>query len=115
MTKAPSAKSQVNHDTSIFRESDTGKWYLLIGGCTYSAPGSGRDPNVPSAGHDACEGNAQLWTSTDLWNFTYVTALTPGGPGGYWELPYLLPFDKDGNAIDNYHMETGDQYVLAFG
>ena len=89
MTHAPSPRSQVNHDTSIWRESDTGKWFLLIGGCTYNAPGSGRDPNIPSTGHTKCQGNAQLWTSPDLWNFTYVGPLTPGGPGGYWELPYL--------------------------
>ena len=41
--------------------------------------------------------------------------LTPGGPGKYWELPYLLPFDAQGEAIDNYHQERGSQFVLAFG
>lgn len=43
-----------------------GMWYLLIGGCTYNSPASGLDPNMPSPGHAKCEGNAQLWTSTNL-------------------------------------------------
>jgi hypothetical protein len=73
------------------------------------APGPGRGPNAPSTGHTACEGNAQLWTSPGLWGFTYVSALTPGGPGGYWELPYLLPFDRKGNAIDNLHIEPRER------
>ena len=29
---APSGASQTNHDTSIFQRSDTGEWFLLIGG-----------------------------------------------------------------------------------
>ena len=116
MNVPPSKASQTNHDTSIWRDSDTGTWYVLIGGCTYNAPGSGRDPNLPSPpDHVQCQGNAQLWTSADLWNFTYVDPITPGGPGKYWELPYLLPFDEQGDAIDNYHHEQGSQYVLAFG
>jgi len=41
--------------------------------------------------------------STDLKTFTYMKPITPGGPGPYWELPYVLPFTKDGKAIDNYH------------
>ena len=109
---APSKASQTNHDTSIWQDSDTAAWYLLIGGCTYAAPGPGVDPNIPTG---SCHGNAQLWTSPDLWNFSYVTAITPGGPGGYWELPYLLPFDDVGNAIDDVHHEQASQYVLAFG
>ena len=109
---APSKASQTNHDTSIWQDSDTGAWYLLIGGCTYAAPGHGANPNHPDG---PCHGNAQLWTSPDLWNFTYVTAITPGGPGGYWELPYLLPFDAAGNAVDDIHHEQAAQYVLAFG
>lgn len=48
-------------------------------------------------------------------NWTYVGPITPGGPGGYWELPYLLPFDADGTAIENYHHQLGEQFVLAFG
>ena len=92
MTTAPSAASQVNHDTAIFR---VGKeWRLLIGGCTFNGT------NVPSPGVP-CAGNAQVWRSSDLLNFSYVQPLTPGGPGGYWELPYLLPFDAEGKAMTN--------------
>ena len=33
----------------------------------------------------------------------------------YWELPYLLPFNSDGTAIDNYHHEAGETFALMFG
>ena len=32
MTKAPSARSQTNHDTSIWRDGPGGTWYILSGG-----------------------------------------------------------------------------------
>ena len=85
MTQAPSPKSQTNHDSSIWRDGPGGTWYMLSGGCTYDGG------NTPSPGV-GCAGNAQLWNSTDLKSFTYMQPITPGGPGPYWELPYLLPF-----------------------
>ena len=57
----------------------------------------------------------QLWNSTDLKSFTYMHPITPGGPGGFWELPYLLPFHANGSAIDNYHHSAGQVYALLFG
>jgi hypothetical protein len=106
MTKAPNARSQTNHDSSIWRDGPGGTWYMLSGGCTY------KDGNKPEG---ACSGTGQLWNSTDLVTFTYMHAITPGGPGGYWELPYLLPFNADGSAIDNYHHNGAAVYALLFG
>jgi beta-fructofuranosidase len=106
MTQAPSAASQVNHDTSIFRLGK--KWYIMSGGCTYNGT------NVPSP-NVTCEGNAQIWSSPDLRSFEYEHPLTPGGPGTYWELPYLLPFTKDGVALPNSAMASAEQTVLLFG
>ena len=57
----------------------------------------------------------QLWNSTDLESFTYVHPITPGGPGGYWELPYVLPFHANGSAIDNYHHASAAVHALLFG
>ena len=57
-----------------------------------------------------------MWNSTDLKTFTYVRPITTkGGPGPYWELPYLLPFDKDGIPLDNYNHESGSIYALMYG
>mmetsp|Transcript_12315 Transcript_12315/g.43408 ORF Transcript_12315/g.43408 Transcript_12315/m.43408 type:complete len:625 (+) Transcript_12315:47-1921(+) len=104
--RAPDPAKQANHDTAIFKDGDS--WFILSGGCTFDGG------NVPKPGLK-CEGNAQLWESADLINFTYVSPLVPGGPGWFWELPYLLPFDASGNAIDNYHMRDGEQFALMFG
>lgn len=81
---------------------------MLSGGCTYNGT------NTPVAGYN-CEGNAQLWKSEDLVQFEYVKPITPGGDGGYWELPYLLAFDENGDAIDNYHHADAAVYALLFG
>jgi len=108
MTWPPSSQSQTNHDSAIWRDGPSGTWYMLSGGCTFNGT------NTPSPGI-GCMGNAQLWKSTDLQNFTYVQPITPGGPGAYWELPYLLPFNRDGSAIDNYHHQGADLYALLFG
>lgn len=106
MRKPPSVASQVNHDTSIYR---VGKlWHLLIGGCTYGGT------NIPTPGV-ACAGNAQLWTSTDLRTIEYAHPLTPGGPTGYWELPYLLPFDEHGHPLPNDQMANANTTALLFG
>jgi hypothetical protein len=109
MTKAPNPKSQTNHDSSIWRDGPGGTWYMLSGGCTYGGS------NIPTPSHQACSGTGQLWNSTDLVTFEYMKAITPGGPGNYWELPYLLPFNADGSAIDNYHHKGASQYALLFG
>ena len=108
MSQSPSPASQTNHDSSIWRDGPHGSWYMLSGGCTYDG-GNTPSPGVP------CKGNAQLWRSEDLVNFTYITAIAPGGPGRYWELPYLLPFSKEGEAIDNYHHAGAHTYALLFG
>jgi hypothetical protein len=109
MTKAPNPRSQTNHDSSIWRDGPGGTWYMLSGGCTYGGS------NVPTPSHQQCSGTGQLWNSTDLITFEYMKSITPGGPGNYWELPYLLPFNADGSAIDNYHHKDASQYALLFG
>eukprot|EP01052_Picozoa_sp_SAG31_P037640 SAG31_NODE_4896_length_2879_cov_2.297842_1_plen_657_part_00 len=109
MTRAPSARSQTNHDSSIWRDGPGGTWYMLSGGCTYGGS------NRPSNTFKECSGTGQLWNSTDLVHFEYMHAITPGGPGAYWELPYLLPFNQDGSAIDNYHHNDAPVYALLFG
>ena len=140
MTKAPNPKSQTNHDSSIWRDGPGGTWYMLSGGCTYGGS------NVPTPNNTQCSGTGQLWNSTDLVTFEYMKSITPGGPGSYWELPYLLriiymrylyvefvckclclyriyiirsryllPYNADGSAIDNYHHNGAPQYALLFG
>eukprot|EP00948_MAST-09A_sp_MAST-9A-sp1_P003308 g3308.t1 len=95
MQVAPSPRSQTNHDSSIYRIAN-GTYYLLSGGCTYNGT------NDPQGGALPCTGNAQVWRSSDLSNWRYVKPLTKkGGPGNYWELPYLLPFDFEGNPLRN--------------
>jgi beta-fructofuranosidase len=106
--RAPSYASQTQHDTSIWRNGPGGTWYLLSGGCTYN----GTNDNTTGA---PCLGNAQLWSSPDLRNFSYVGPIAPGGPSAYWELPYLLPFDADGQPLDNEHHADGAQFALMFG
>jgi beta-fructofuranosidase len=106
--RAPSYASQTQHDSSIWRDGPGGTWFLLSGGCTYN----GSNDNTTGA---PCLGNAQLWNSTDLRNFSYVGPIAPGGPSSYWELPYLLPFGADGQPLDNDHHADGAQFVLMFG
>ncbi len=110
MRHAPSPRSQVNHDSAIVRLPNR-TWLLLSGGCTYSGNGS----NVPVG---PCAGNAQVWTAPDLARgpWTYRKALTQrGGPGNYWELPYLLPFDADGAALRNDQIGAAATTALLFG
>ena len=71
MNVPPGPGSPVNDDTSIWRDHRTGIWYLLIGGHTFNGT------NTPTAGVPQA-GNAQLWNSSDLVNFTYMHPLTPG-------------------------------------
>jgi hypothetical protein len=106
----PSYESQLQHDTAIWRDGPGGTWYALSGGCTFN----GTNDNTTGA---PCRGNAQLWNSTDLKSFTYVgpIARERDGPGAYWELPYLLPFDANGQPLDNYHHASASQYALMFG
>ena len=106
MQHAPSVASQTNHDTAIFRVD--GLWHLLIGGCTFNGS------NTPLPGV-TCAGNAQVWTSTDLRHIEYSHPLTPGGPGRYWELPYLLPFDVSGAALPNDQVAQAARHALLFG
>ena len=108
--QSPSYASQTQHDTQIWRDGPNGTWYLLSGGCTYNGTNDNTTAGVP------CQGNGQLWNSTDLKTFTYVRPITTkGGPGPYWELPYLLPFDATGLPLDNYHHEQGSIYALLYG
>ncbi len=111
VTDAPSAASQTSHDAAIARDGES--WLLLSGGCTYdggNAPPADDDPDPAP-----CLGNAQLWRSPDLRNWTYAHPLGPGGPGGYWELPYLLPFDADGRALPNDRLRDANRTALLFG
>lgn len=108
ITKAPSPLSQTSHDMSIFRDGPT--WYVLSGGCTYDGG------NTPTGADPRCTGNAQVWSSSDLVNFSYVQPLSPlGGPGSYWELPYLLPFDHVGQPLRNDQMAMAEQTALLVG
>eukprot|EP00938_MAST-03A_sp_MAST-3A-sp1_P003886 g3886.t1 len=109
MTKAPSVASQTNHDSSIFQLEPNGTYYLLSGGCTYGNNGSNTDDGR------GCKGNAQLWSSDDLETWTYTKALTSGGPGAYWELPYLLPFLSNGTALPNDRVGDASVLALLFG
>ena len=45
----------------------------------------------------------------------YAHPLSPGGPGRYWELPYLLPFDAQGSALPNDRMADVQHAALLFG
>ena len=100
----PSYNSQVQHDTAIWRDRPGGTWYILSGGCTFDGTNDNTTAGAPQLG------NAQLWNSTDLRSFTYVAPISrTGGPGAYWELPYLLPFDAKGQPLDNYHHANATQ------
>jgi sucrose-6-phosphate hydrolase SacC (GH32 family) len=110
--RAPSYNSQVQHDTAIWRDTPGGTWYILSGGCTFGTNAS--NDNTTKGGTQL--GNGQLWSSTNLRNFSYVGPITkPGGPGNYWELPYLLPFDSEGNPLDNSNHAQASQYAMMFG
>ena len=100
-------KSQVNHDSAIY--SWGGRYYMLSGGCTYT-DGSNDDDGTD------CRGNAQIWVSDDLktWKYSNPIHLLNDG-GGYWELPYLLPFDSDGNALRNDQIDEAESVVLLVG
>jgi hypothetical protein len=99
----------VQHDTAIWRDAPGGTWYILSGGATY---GNASNDNTTGAQ----EGNAQLWSSANLRNFSYIGPITrPGGPGNYWELPYLLPFDSDGMPLNNSNHAKATQYAMMFG
>ncbi|MHC4202614.1 MAG: glycoside hydrolase family 32 protein, partial [Planctomycetota bacterium] len=70
----PNARSPVHWDAQIWKEGDS--WCQLIGGTT-----GGKRPR----------GAAFLWTSPDLERWELVKPIHTGGPGRYWELPYLVP------------------------
>jgi len=75
MDKPPYPGTPVHWDGQIWK--DGGTWYQLCGG-TYSNAGA-----------------AVLWSSPDLENWTYRKRIyTTGKYGGFWELPYLLPFGE---------------------
>jgi sucrose-6-phosphate hydrolase SacC (GH32 family) len=108
MEAAPSVESQTNHDSAIFRDGET--WFVLSGGCTYGGL------NQPHGNYTSCTGNAQVWSSPNLVNFTYEKPLSRhGGPGAYWELPYLLPFDRHGRALRNDQMAEASTTALLIG
>jgi sucrose-6-phosphate hydrolase SacC (GH32 family) len=108
ITKAPSPASQTSHDMAIFRDGST--WFVISGGCTYGGQ------NAPSADYPSCAGNAQVWSSPDLVNFTYVRPLkSSAGPGSYWELPYLLPFDRHGAPLRNDEFANASMTALLIG
>jgi len=74
-SQRPNADSPVHWDGYIWKEPD--RWCQLIGGTT---GGKGR------------RGAAYLWTSPDLEHWTLAKPIYTGGPGEFWELPYLVPF-----------------------
>ena len=93
--RRPSGSSPVHWDAQIWK--DGCLWYQLIGGAKDG------------------KGAAQLWSSPDLESWTYRKAIYSGDPGNFWELPYLVPFDKKyalfvgkGNPywIGNYEREA---------
>ena len=108
MTSPPSEKSQVNHDSAIYKWG--GKWYMLSGGCTYSG-GSNIDDGGP------CFGNGQLWVgSDDLKTWKYLKPLTKSDvTESYWELPYLIPYDKHNNTLRNDQLDEADRVILLVG
>ena len=107
MQRAPSTSSQTNHDTAILRAA-SGAWHIISGGCTLDGH------NDPAGKCDG--GNAQVWTSKDdLATFDYMHPLAPGGFGGYWELPYILPFDEKGRPLRADEISKAASSVLAVG
>ena len=96
-SRRPNAASPVSWDTYVWK--DSGTYNALIGGCT-DPPGG------------ATQGTAYLWQSSDLQGWTLVGPIWSGGPGAFWELPYLLPFDTSGEPAP---AETAAQWALLFG
>jgi len=80
----PNPQSPVHWDAQLWKQGNT--WFQLIGGTT-----GGTEP----------KGSAYLWTSPDLEHWTLQKPIHSGGPGQFWELPYLLPF--------------GDKHALLIG
>ena len=114
MTHAPSPHSQTNHDSSIFRLAN-GTYFLLSGGCTFNNTVA---PNQPASPNATCRlGNAQIWRSEDLLSWAYVKPLvrSPSAAAAYWELPYLLPFDAEGQALRNDQISDAATTALLFG
>ena len=81
MDQRPLKGSPVHWDAQVWKDGRT--WYQLIGGTV-----GGR-------------GAALIWTSDDLEKWTYRKPIHTGGPGRFWELPYLLRF--------------GEKYALLIG
>ena len=96
-SRRPNAASPVNWDTFVWK--DAGTYNALIGGCT-DPPGG------------VTQGTAYLWQSSDLQDWAFVGPIWSGGPGPFWELPYLLPFDASGEPAP---AETADRWALLFG
>lgn len=96
-SRRPNAASPVNWDTYLWREGGT--YNALVGGCTDPAVGAPR-------------GTAFLWQSSDLRSWTDLGPIWGGGPGPFWELPYLLPFDASGAPAP---YETASRWALLFG
>lgn len=68
----PNPSSPVHWDAQVWKECDL--WYQLVGGAKEG------------------KGAAQIWSSSDLLDWTYLKAVYSGPPGDYWELPYLVSF-----------------------
>ena len=94
-SRAPNPNSPVNWDSSVWRDNVT--WFCLVGGATAAAQGTGF-----------------LWSSPDLrsWSLATPEGIWPGGPCGFWELPYLLPFDDAGSPATH---EAATRHALVFG
>jgi len=98
----PNARSPVHWDAQIWKDGDT--WYQLIGGST---------------GGKSAKGAAFLWTSGDLERWTLAKPIYTGGPGRFWELPYLLGFGRKyvlmiGVGGNPYWVGTYDKKTLTF-
>jgi len=99
MAKPPYPGTPVHWDAQVWR--DGGVWHQLIGGTK-----SG-------------EGAANLWTSTDLENWTFRKTIYSGPPGQFWELPYLVPFGEKyalllGVRGNPYWIGTYDRKAMTF-
>ena len=96
-SRRPTPASPVNWDTYLWKDGAT--YNALIGGCT--------DSN--STGQ---LGTAYLWQSKDLRDWSLVGPIWSGGPGAFWNLPYLLGFDAAGRAA---LYEEASRWALLFG
>ena len=100
MDQPPYPGTPVHWDGQIWK--DRGLWHQLCGGTSTDG------------------GAAVLWTSPDLEHWTYRTRIySTAKYGGFWELPYLLPFgDKDvliiGVSPVRYWVGRYDRNALAF-